>query len=88
MGLTSTGVGGSGGVAEGKVKGFVIEDCGHMIAQEAAKRCADIAAEWLEAEIKSWTTDETRLMEGWAERSPRKKSMVSEDWIKHTSQMS
>lgn len=88
MELTGSGVGGSGGAAEGRVKEVVLEGCGHMIAQEAAKQCADIAAEWLEVEIMKWKTDETRLMKGWAEKSPREKSMVSEDWMKHIGQKS
>jgi pimeloyl-ACP methyl ester carboxylesterase len=83
MDRTGTGIGGSGGVAEGHVSETVVEKAGHLVALEAVEECADAAAPWLEFEAEHWKKEEQRLLVGWAERDQRAKTTVSAEWIQH-----
>jgi hypothetical protein len=49
MALTGSGVCGSGGVKEGRVKEILLEGHGHLIPQEAPSLCANATAAWIES---------------------------------------
>jgi hypothetical protein len=61
--VTGTGVGGSGGAKEGRVKAVVMEDVGHLIPMEKVGETADNVARWVAAEIDRWRVAE-KLVEG------------------------
>ncbi len=82
MDLTGSGVGGSGGAKEGRVKEVVVASAGHLVAMEAVDACADAVAGWLEAELSRWREDERRITQEWAKRPKEDKLMVSEEWKK------
>ena len=82
MELTGSGIGGSGGVKEGRVKEVVLEEHGHLIAMEAVQACADATAAWLGPEMKRWREEEDRTMQGWSQKPRREKLVVSEEWKK------
>jgi pimeloyl-ACP methyl ester carboxylesterase len=76
---TGIGIGGSGGVKEGRVKGEVLDGIGHLVAMEAPGRCADMAAPWIGVELGRWRKE----LEGWREwtKKPQvEKVTVSEKW--------
>jgi len=86
MERTGSGVGGSGGVKEGRVKQVVLEEHGHLIAMEAVEACADATAAWVGPELKRWRDEEDRTMQGWSRKSRRDKLVVSEEWKKRVVQ--
>ena len=79
---TGTGVGGSGGVKEGRVKEVLFEDLGHLIPMEAVERCADAASAWLVPEMERWQREEDEFNRMWSETGIREKTMVDEEWIR------
>ncbi|PGH32674.1 hypothetical protein GX50_04521 [[Emmonsia] crescens] len=80
---TGTGVGGSGGVVEGRVKSVRLNDVGHLIPMEAVGESADHAAEWLGKEMERWRTEEEELRREWEKKSKVEKSMIDEEWKRH-----
>jgi len=81
LAATGTGVGGSGGVPAGRVKGATLEGVGHLIPFEAATRTADIAGEWIERELEVWKRDEDEFRSTWSRKSEREKREVDDRWI-------
>lgn len=77
---TGIGVGGSGGVQHGKVKGVTLKNVGHLVAMEAVKECADAAAEWISSEIQKWKAEEEEDRKKWTTRSAVEKKTVDEEW--------
>ncbi|KAL2004065.1 hypothetical protein VTN02DRAFT_570 [Thermoascus thermophilus] len=79
---TGTGVGGSGGVAAGRVRDVFLEDFGHLLAQEAVDECADAAGEWFGEELRRWSEEERELdrLTGWRGKSQVEKVTVDEEW--------
>lgn len=75
---TGTGVGGSGGRAEGRVKGVTFEEAGHLVAMEAAERTAEECAGWMDQELKRWREEEKEWRAKWEAMSLREKQMPSE----------
>lgn len=79
MDRTGSGVGGSGGVKEGRVKEVVLERTGHLVAMEAVDACADAAATWLGQELKRWREEEDAFQQDWSRRPSRDKLVISEE---------
>lgn len=78
---TGTGVGGSGGAAEGRVKGVTFEDVGHLIAMEAVQRTAEVASEWVGAEVARYR-EEMKAFASWQAKGLREKQDTDEQWRK------
>jgi hypothetical protein len=78
---TGTGVGGSGGAAEGRVKGVTLDGVGHLIPMEAAGRTASAAAEWIGTEMFRFR-DEAKAWEAWRAKSLKEKQDTDETWRK------
>jgi pimeloyl-ACP methyl ester carboxylesterase len=79
--VTGTAPGGSGGAREGRVKEVVLEGIGHLVAMEAAGKCADAAAKWLGQEMKRWEREQKEYLE-WTKKSLLEKQTLSEEWKK------
>ena len=79
---TGIGVGGSGGIKDGKVKGVTLKNVGHLVAMEAVEQCADAAAEWISSEVKNWKGEEEENRKRWMPKSLVEKQTVDEDWKK------
>ena len=77
--ITGSGVGGSGGAKEGRVKGISLEGTGHLVAMEASEKCADAAAEWLGQELKRFEEDRRQYIE-WTKKGMADKTTLSEEW--------
>ncbi|KID92926.1 hypothetical protein MGU_00515 [Metarhizium guizhouense ARSEF 977] len=79
---TGTGLGGSGGVASGRVKEVVHEKYGHLIPLEAPRFCAQHAADFLKKELDIWAVEEAEYEE-WAKKSNTDKVTISREFKKH-----
>lgn len=77
---TGIGAGGSGGEAEGRVRGTTLEGVGHLIAMEAPGKTAEVAAEWIKRELEGFGERRRRLEEGWWGRERRERQRVDGDW--------
>jgi len=80
---TGTGLGGSGGVAAGRVRDVFLEDFGHLLAQEAVNECADAAVCWMAPELRRWREEEESFWSVWSKKSKIEKQTVDAEWLKH-----
>jgi hypothetical protein len=80
---TGTGLGGSGGVAAGRVREVFLEEFGHLLAQEAVNECADAAVCWLGPELRRWQDEEESFRTAWEKKSKLQKKTIDEAWLKH-----
>ncbi|KAL2359759.1 hypothetical protein RJZ56_007381 [Blastomyces dermatitidis] len=80
--LDNTGicVGGSGGLAEGRVTSVMLHDVGHLIPMEAVGETADHAAEWIGREMERWRREEEEFRKVWGKMSRIEKVMIDEEW--------
>lgn len=76
---TGSGVGGSGGAKEGRVKEVTLEGIGHLVPMEASERCADAAASWLGGEKKRFE-EEKKVYVEWSKKSLVEKHVLSDEW--------
>ena len=82
MERTGTGVGGSGGAQNGRVKEVVLEVVGHFVAMEAVGACADAAAGWIDQEMQRWGEEEEDFRTEWSKKKKQEKFMIDEEWKK------
>ena len=78
---TGVGIGGSGGKAEGKVKGVTLPNVGHLIPMEDVPGTADAVAEWVGAEMVRYRDGERRW-EQWMLKPLKEKQEIDEMWMK------
>ncbi|PGH12088.1 hypothetical protein AJ79_04487 [Helicocarpus griseus UAMH5409] len=83
LNYTGIGVGGSGGVAEGRVKSVRLNDVGHLIPMEAVGQAADHAAGWIGKEMERWRSEEEAFRREWEKKSRLEKMTVDEVWREH-----
>ncbi|TDZ59786.1 Abhydrolase domain-containing protein mpaH [Colletotrichum trifolii] len=81
MRLTGTGVGGSGGVARGKVKEITLPEAGHLFPMEIPGTSAKLAAEWIVKGVEEWKREQAEF-EAWAKLSTAEKTTLTEKWFK------
>ncbi|KGM92332.1 uncharacterized protein PADG_11527 [Paracoccidioides brasiliensis Pb18] len=77
---TGIGVGGSGGVAEGRVQSVLLNDVGHLIPMEAVGEAADHAAGWIGKEMERWRVEEDGFRRKWEKMSRVEKITIDEKW--------
>ncbi|KAJ5482669.1 Abhydrolase domain-containing protein mpaH [Penicillium diatomitis] len=80
---TGTAIGGSGGVAKGRVRDVLLEDYGHLLAQEAVNECAEAAVSWLTPELRRWRDEEESFRSVWSRKSKVEKLTVDKQWYEH-----
>lgn len=83
MELTGTGVGGSGGAPEGRVKAVVVPNAGHLVPLEAVGACADAAVDWLRPEMDRWARENEEWEREWTAKSVQERRTISEEWKMH-----
>jgi pimeloyl-ACP methyl ester carboxylesterase len=64
--LTGTGVGGSGGVAAGRVEHIIIQGTGHLIPMEKVEETGTRTSQWIGKEMRRWAANEELLAKSWA----------------------
>ncbi|KAJ5086620.1 hypothetical protein NUU61_007927 [Penicillium alfredii] len=80
---TGTGLGGSGGVAAGRVREVFLADFGHLLAQEAVNECADAAACWFAPELRRWREEEDSFRAAWSRKTKFEKMTIDAEWLKN-----
>ena len=77
---TGTGVGGSGGVALGRVSAVTLSGAGHLFPMTDVDRTAEPAATWLGKELKRWRDDEAEFRMEWDKKTKIEKMTVDDRW--------
>jgi hypothetical protein len=77
--VTGVGVGGSGGVAAGRVKSLRM-DVGHLIPMEAVDETAGHVAGWMESEVRRWGEERKAFQQEWDKKSKAEKMTIDEEW--------
>lgn len=80
---TGTGLGGSGGAAEGRVRDVYLKKYGHLLAQEAPSECGEAASRWLGKELERWRAEEQAFREQWSKKSKIEKATIDSRWKEH-----
>lgn len=83
MEFTGTGYGGSGGVAEDRVRSVCFEKGGHLFPFDMVAKSADIAADWVGSEMRRWREQEAAFNADWSKKSKIEKVTIDEEWKKH-----
>lgn len=78
---TGTGVSGSGGANESRVKDITLSGVGHLIPMEDPERTADEIAGWVHGETTRFEL-EMEAWEKWKAKSLKEKSGIDEQWAK------
>lgn len=82
MEITGYGHGGSGGAKAGKVKEFLVEGAGHMVAVEEPKAIAIQAARFIREEVDGWRREEEVYTKDWVKGvEDREKRIMSTAFI-------
>ena len=79
MELTGTGVGGSGGATKGRVQEVVL-NCGHLVAMERPKECADASASFIDRELSRWEAEERERHHRWDNLSRGERVDINDQW--------
>ncbi|KAF2199048.1 alpha/beta-hydrolase [Delitschia confertaspora ATCC 74209] len=78
MAVTGTGVGGSGGAKEGRVKEVTIEDAGHLIPMEKVEETAENIAGWVGTEMIRYREWERLVEKEWEGKTGVQRSLLPE----------
>jgi pimeloyl-ACP methyl ester carboxylesterase len=81
MQLTGSGVGGSGGRAEGRVANVMVRDAGHLIPMEKVEESAEHIATWLHKEMVRYRERETKTREEWGAKKGVERSVLSDRFV-------
>lgn len=79
--LTGNGLGGSGGAKAGRVKEFVVEGAGHLVAMEKPGVVASNAAGFIRAEVELWRKEEEEYRQWVDNVDDRMKTVMDEDFM-------
>jgi len=80
MSTTGTGVGGSGGEREGRVKQVLMHGAGHLVCLEDVKGVAETGAGWVEREVERWRGGEAEWVRMWGGRGAMERQVVGDEW--------
>ncbi|RMD40382.1 hypothetical protein DV735_g4740, partial [Chaetothyriales sp. CBS 134920] len=80
MKYTGVGIGGSGGVPDGRVKRVRYDGVGHLVAMEVPEKTAEDAATWIGSELERWRQDEDQHNREWKTRPRAERQTVDEQW--------
>ncbi|KAF2127400.1 alpha/beta-hydrolase [Dothidotthia symphoricarpi CBS 119687] len=79
---TGIGIGGSGGVAQGRVREQVIPGGGHFLPFEQPQSLAEnVVGPWFSSEVERWEADMKIERKAWEEVDVAQRSQVSDDWM-------
>lgn len=76
---TGIAIGGSGGVATGRVKEITIKGRGHLIPMEVVGECATAIGSWTGKELQRWQNKQ-REYEEWTRLPLRDRQEINEEW--------
>lgn len=78
--ITGSGVGGSGGQANGMVKSVMLEGGGHLLPMEIPQRAAEIVAKWVVEPLGRYQREEKEWREKWVSKSLKEKQELDDRW--------
>lgn len=78
---TGSGVGGSGGRAEGMVASVLVQDAGHLIPMEKVEESADHVGKWIGREMGRYWDWEKKTREEWGNKKGIERSVLSERFV-------
>jgi pimeloyl-ACP methyl ester carboxylesterase len=81
MRLTGSGVGGSGGRAEGRVANVMVQDAGHLIPMEKVEESADHIGRWIQKDLVRYWDWEKKTEEEWGSKKGLERSVLSERFV-------
>lgn len=81
--IAGTGVGGSGGITEGRAKHVTIPGHAHLMPLTAMNQAVDLCAEWLGSEMEIYKTQEVAWKDKQASLRSRDHYMLDESWFEH-----
>jgi len=82
MEMTGTGIGGSGGLASGRVQERVLP-CGHMVPMEMVRETAEVSAEFINSTISAWESQTSAFQRAWEQVPQHERGDVDEQWRRH-----
>lgn len=78
---TGSGVGGSGGRAEGRVDSVMVQDAGHLIPMEKVEESADHVGKWIGKEMVRYQDWEKKTQKEWGQKKGIERSVLSERFV-------
>lgn len=79
---TGVDIGGSGGVAAGRVKERVVSGGGHFLPFEAPQTlAAEVVGPWFDAEVEKWDEERKEERKAWKTVDAARRSQVSDDFL-------
>lgn len=81
LAMTGSGVGGSGGRAEGRVDSVTVQDAGHLIPMEKVEESADHVGKWIGKEMVRYRDWEKKTQEEWGDKKGIERSVLSERFM-------
>ncbi len=78
---TGSGVGGSGGRAEGRVSTVMVQDAGHLIPMERVEESADHIGKWIGKEMVRYWDWERKTQEEWGDKKGIERSVLSPRFV-------
>ncbi|KAJ4367426.1 hypothetical protein N0V83_007008 [Neocucurbitaria cava] len=81
MAKTGSGVGGSGGRAEGRVANVMVQDAGHLIPMEKVEESAEHIAKWVGKEMVRYWDWEAKTQAEWEGKQGLERSVLSERFV-------
>lgn len=80
--MTGMGVGGSGGVAKGRVKEVVLP-CGHLVPMELSDESAKASADFIDSELTAWESRRSQFHRAWGQVPRYERTAIDGQWKTH-----
>jgi pimeloyl-ACP methyl ester carboxylesterase len=87
MALTGSGVGGSGGRAEGRVASVMVKNAGHLIPMEKVQESADHVGKWIGREMVRYRDWEDKTQREWGNLKGIERSVLSERYMEELNKL-
>jgi hypothetical protein len=79
---TGVGIGGSGGVAAGRVQELEVSGGGHFLPFEAPQKLAvEVVGPWFDTEVERWVSEKQEEHTAWESVDATKRGQVSDDFL-------
>ncbi|OAL50732.1 alpha/beta-hydrolase [Pyrenochaeta sp. DS3sAY3a] len=78
---TGSGVGGSGGRAEGRVASVMVQDAGHLIPMEKVEESADHISKWVKKELERYWDWERKTEEEWGTKKGVERRVLGDRFV-------
>lgn len=87
LSLTGSGVGGSGGRAEGRVASVMVQDAGHLIPMEKVEESAQHISSWLKKDLARYHEWNRKSEEEWEGKTGLQRTVLSDRYMEELTRM-